>query len=442
VKTDTPHPKGLVYIVGNDAAERFSYYGMKSILVVFMTTHLVTRSGEPNVMSPADAAFWYHMFGVGNYVFPILGALLADIVWGKYRTIVVLSLVYCLGHGVLALDSTRLGLGIGLSLIALGAGGIKPCVSAHLGDQYRGQEDGRISFGYSFFYFAINVGALLSTLFIPWVLAQYGPHTAFALPGVLMGVATLVFWIGRHTYTRVAPTSWKTYRQVFFGRDNLLTWRNLSLFYLLLSTFWAVFDQIGSSWVLQAERMERVVRLPYLGSFEVLSSQVQAINPLLILILTPLFAFKIYPWCERRGHFGTPTRLWLGMVLAGVSFLIVGVAQMRINNGESVSMLWQVCAYVFLTIAEVLVSVTALQLAYTQAPRASASLVTSLYLISVAFGNLWTALYNGSLAALLGGPETARYYLFFAVLPIVASLAVRWTVRSLESQQPLRSVQS
>jgi POT family proton-dependent oligopeptide transporter len=188
--------------------------------------------------------------------------------------------------------------------------------------------------------------------------------------------------------------------------------------------------------------MERVVWLPLVGSVEILSSQVQAMNPLLILILTPLFALTIYPWCERRDRFGTPTRLWVGMVLAGVSFLIVGAAQMRINYGESVSVLWQVFAYVVLTIAEVLVSVTALQLAYTQAPRASASLVTSLYLISIAFGNLWTALYNGSLAAVLGGPETARYYLFFAVLPIMASLAVRWTVRSLEFQRPLRSVQS
>jgi len=440
--TETTHPKGLAYIVGNEAAERFSYYGMKSILVVFMTTYLVTRSGEPNAMSPSDAAFWYHIFGVGNYVFPILGALLADIVWGKYRTIVALSLVYCLGHGVLALDSTRLGLGIGLSLIALGAGGIKPCVSAHLGDQYRGQAQSLISSGYSFFYFAINLGALLSTLLIPWVLATYGPHMAFALPGVLMGVATILFWKGRHTYTRVAPTPWQTYRQVFFGRDNVTKWRNLSLLYLLLSTFWALFDQIGSSWVLQAERMERVVWLPLVGSVEILSSQVQAMNPLLILILTPLFALTIYPWCERRDRFGTPTRLWVGMVLAGVSFLIVGAAQMRINYGESVSVLWQVFAYVVLTIAEVLVSVTALQLAYTQAPRASASLVTSLYLISIAFGNLWTALYNGSLAAVLGGPETARYYLFFAVLPIMASLAVRWTIRSLEFQRPLRSVQS
>jgi POT family proton-dependent oligopeptide transporter len=433
--TDAAHPKGLAYIVGNEAAERFSYYGMKSILVVFMTTHLVTRSGEPNTMTSAEATFWYHIFGVGNYVFPLLGALLADVVWGKYRTIIALSLVYCAGHGVLAFDSTRLGLAIGLMLIAFGAGGIKPCVSAHLGDQYRGSASGLISSGYSFFYFAINVGALVSTVCIPLVLATYGPHVAFALPGIFMAIATLVFWCGRHRYVRAEPTRWTTYRAVFRGRENLIKWRNLSLLYFLLSTFWALFDQIGSSWVLQAERMERVVSLPFVGSFEILSSQLQAINPLLILVLTPLFALKIYPWCERRGWFGTAERLWLGMALAGLSFAIAGVAQARINGDDNVSVIWQVGAYVVLTVAEVLVSVTALQLAYTQAPRASTSLVTSLYLISVAFGNLWTALYNGWFASALGGPDTARYYLFFATLPIVASVAVRWTVTNLEVRE-------
>lgn len=434
------HPKGLASIVGNEAAERFSYYGMKSILVVFMTTHLVTPSGQPNTMSPSDAAFWYHIFGVGNYIFPILGALVADVLWGKYKTIIVLSLVYCVGHGVLALDSTRLGMGIGLSLIALGAGGIKPCVSAHLGDQYRRDAAILLSSGYSLFYFAINVGALMSTLLIPWVLERYGAHTAFAIPGLLMGVATGVFWFGRNQYVRITPTPWRAYKEVFQGRENRTRWRDLSFLYLLLSTFWALFDQMGSSWVLQAERMDRLISVPFVGTVELLSSQLQAINPLLILILTPLFAIKVYPWCEQRGFFGPRERLWLGMVLAGGSFLIIGLAQTRLASGVSVSVMWQVFAYVILTIAEVLVSVTALQFAYTQAPQASASLVTALYLVSVAVGNLWTALYNGALTSLLGGPETARYYLFFATLPIGASFATWRIVTSLKSNVSARSV--
>jgi proton-dependent oligopeptide transporter, POT family len=135
VKT-TGMPPGVPYIIGNEAAERFSYYGMRTILVVFMTRHLMDRSGELAPMSDEQAKYWYHQFMSAVYFFPILGALLADIFLGKYRTIIGLSIVYCLGHLALALDETRVGLAVGLTLIAIGSGGIKPCVTAHVGDQF------------------------------------------------------------------------------------------------------------------------------------------------------------------------------------------------------------------------------------------------------------------------------------------------------------------
>ena len=166
----TKHPKGLPYIVGNEAAERFSYYGMKAILVVFMTSYLMDRAGARSVMTEGEATFWYHIFGMANYVVPVFGALIADALWGKYRTIILLSLVYCLGHLSLAIDDTRLGLGFGLALIAIGSGGIKPCVSAHLGDQYQHEDVAHRSEGYSLFYIAINLGAFLSTLATPLLL--------------------------------------------------------------------------------------------------------------------------------------------------------------------------------------------------------------------------------------------------------------------------------
>src|SRR5947209_20557899 len=129
-------PPGVPYIVGNEAAERFSYYGMNSILVVFMTHLLLNAKGRPAPMSEADADGWYHMFVSCAYFLPIAGAFLADAILGKYRTILYLSIVYCLGHLTLAINHTRIGLVLGLGLIALGAGGIKPCVSANVGDQF------------------------------------------------------------------------------------------------------------------------------------------------------------------------------------------------------------------------------------------------------------------------------------------------------------------
>lgn len=130
-------PKGIPYIIGNELAERFSYYGMKTILVVFMTQYIMNHSGQKDLMSEGDATTWYHLFSMANYFFPIVGALLSDILWGKYKTIITLSIVYCLGHLALAIDDTRIGLSIGLTLIAIGSGGIKPCVSAHVGDQFQ-----------------------------------------------------------------------------------------------------------------------------------------------------------------------------------------------------------------------------------------------------------------------------------------------------------------
>ena len=111
-------PSGIPYIVGNEAAERFSYYGMRAILVVFMTRYLVDAGGAPDLMDDAEARFYYHLFAGAVYFFPLLGALVADIWLGKYRTILGLSLVYCAGHGVLAYDDTRAGLAVGLALIA------------------------------------------------------------------------------------------------------------------------------------------------------------------------------------------------------------------------------------------------------------------------------------------------------------------------------------
>ena len=129
-------PRGIPYIIGNEAAERFSFYGMKAILFIFMTKFLVDSAGNSDVMTETEANQRIHLFIFAAYFFPVIGGYLSDRFFGKYRTIIALSIVYCIGHLALALDETRTGLYIGLGLIAIGAGGIKPCVSAHVGDQF------------------------------------------------------------------------------------------------------------------------------------------------------------------------------------------------------------------------------------------------------------------------------------------------------------------
>lgn len=413
------HPKGLPYIIGNEAAERFSYYGMKAILVVFMTSCLMDRSGALRVMTEDEATFWYHIFGMANYVVPVVGAIVADAMWGKYKTIIVLSLVYCLGHLALALDDTRLGLGVGLALIAVGSGGIKPCVSAHLGDQYRDESGMRRSEGYSLFYIAINLGAFLSTIATPLLLVTYGPNVAFGVPGVLMALATFIFWKGRGRYVVQPPTPWKVYLRELWEAEHRLATTRVLLLFVALSVFWALFDQTGSSWVFQAEHMDRTVRLPLLGAFEVLPSQIQALNPILILILAPVCTWIVYPWLAKRGMLSTRGKIGTGMVTASLAFSIVGYAQSLITAGVNPSFWWQVVALFVLTLAEVVVSITALELAYTSAPTTRRSLMTSCYLLSVALGNGVTALIVGPLHGTFGSPSTAGYFYSFAALPLV-----------------------
>jgi POT family proton-dependent oligopeptide transporter len=129
-------PRAIPYVISNELAERFSFYGAKAVLIVFMTRYLLGPGGLAAPMSDAEAKSVYHLFTAAAYFTPLIGAVLADWLFGKYRVIMSLSIVYCLGHLALALDETRTGLLMGLSLIALGAGGIKPLVTAHLTDQF------------------------------------------------------------------------------------------------------------------------------------------------------------------------------------------------------------------------------------------------------------------------------------------------------------------
>lgn len=405
-------PSSIPFIIGNEAAERFSFYGMRTILVVFMTQYLMASDGQLAVMSDEDAKGWYHLFVSAVYFTPLLGALVADLWLGKYRTIILLSLVYCAGHLALALDDTRLGLAIGLSLIALGAGGIKPCVSSNLGDQFGNANSHLISRAFGWFYMSINIGAFFSTLLTPWLLANYGPWLAFGVPGILMGLATLIFWLGRYRFVHIPPAGPSIFKEAMQS-DNLRIFGRLAIIYLFVAVFWSLFDQTGSSWVLQAEKMDRT-----LFGVEILASQIQAVNPLLIIILIPTFSYGIYPALEKVMRLTPLRKIAIGFFIAALAFTVSSIAQERIDAGATPSIAWQVLAYVVLTSAEVMVSITALEYAYTQAPKTMKSLLMALFMLSVSVGNIFTSAVNffiqnadGSLML-----EGAEYFWFFTVL--------------------------
>lgn len=441
------YPSQIKYIIGNEACERFSYYGMRSILVIFMVKYLM--------MDEKNATSVYHLFVAAAYLLPLIGAFISDRYWGKYKTIITLSIVYCIGHAVLAIWENKTGMYWGLALIAIGAGGIKPCVSAHVGDQFNERNNHLLDRVFSLFYFSINFGAFFSSLLIPWVLPTYGPGLAFGIPGILMALATFVFWLGRHQYVHVPPTG-KTGKAGFMpvliyaiqnrakrqkGQDLLDVARArysdeevegakaaASIFkvFATVTVFWALFDQQGSTWTLQAEKMDR----SFMG-MQLESSQIQAINPILVMILIPLCNYGLYPLIDKLGFKLTALRkMSIGMAMAALSFVSVGMIQVSIDQGGTPNIAWQFIPYLIITVSEVMVSITGLEFAYTQAPRSMKSTIMSFWLLTVFFGNMLAATV-AKINVFSGSGEFFFYAaLMFTVSIVFVISAIRYKVRN------------
>jgi len=188
-------PKSVPYIIGNEAAERFSFYGMRSVLTLFLVNqffnpnHIIALTDVAN----ARANKLHHLFVMVAYALPFVGGMVADWFTGKYKLILYVSMVYCVGHLMLAmLDGGLSGFEIGLLVVAIGAGGIKSCVSANVGDQFDATNQDLLSKVYGWFYFSINAGSMVSFALIPWAYKNLGPRIAFGIPGTLMALATII----------------------------------------------------------------------------------------------------------------------------------------------------------------------------------------------------------------------------------------------------------
>ncbi|MDB5157735.1 MAG: family transporter [Mucilaginibacter sp.] len=548
VSTEAKYPRSIPYIIGNEAAERFSFYGMRSILATFLVAQFFNPTLNPALQTVAEAKAneSTHFFVTLAYTLPFVGGLVADWFTGKYKIILYISIVYCFGHLFLAVfDKNLNGFIMGLVLIAVGAGGIKSCVSANVGDQFDKTNQELLSKVYGWFYFSINAGSVISTILIPWVYAEYGAKWAFGIPGLLMALATIIFFSGRKQYVRVPPAGilFKTNPFSFNGRirrteyfvsllivaplyiilRNLIStgthdittlvfcvisyiiiiwfnlaqgakrchdiekngWYQLIPFYSLwmlykeghsdtnvygnvpppsgvnknnfvfisvyalfnagkkqkgqslldvakgeydpekvegvkavyrvmavfifAPIFWAMWDQNLSEWVLQAEKLDRYIPLgihhiPFFAkplnlNFTILAGQVQTANPIFLLSFIPLFTYFIYPFLDRIGIKTTPLRrLGAGLALTALSFVIIAFVQARVDAGAHPSVWWQIFAYVVLSAAEVLVSITGLEYAYTQAPKSMKSTMSAIWLLTVAAGNLFDALINGNIS--------------------------------------------
>jgi proton-dependent oligopeptide transporter, POT family len=492
-------PRQIPYILGNEACERFSFYGMRNILTTFLkgSMLLYLPTAEQRQIAASDV---FHTFVMGVYFFPLLGGWLADRFFGKYNTILWFSLIYCAGHGCLALfPDDRTGFYVGLGLIALGSGGIKPLVASFMGDQFDSKNKHLAKLAFDAFYWMINFGSLFATLVMSRLLKGFGPEVAFGVPGILMLIATIVFYIGRRYYVLVPPAPphpdsftsvvrtalrtqvagrgrpglavavvgcvlaagaaalWPaslldpapalclaivmllafggagTVMQLDRARgahpdeavDGVRAVLRVLVLFALVTPFWSLFDQKASTWVFQGQSMVK----PAWWWLD--ATEMQLLNPLLVMTLIPVNNLLLFPWLRRRGWQPTALRrMTTGIALAGVSWIIAGILQLTIDSGTALSLVWQVVPYVFLTLGEVLVSATGLEFAYSQAPSSMKGVLMSCWYLAVTIGQLWVLLANASIKspavtesiAGTGLGTTAFLMFFFAVFAFVAAL--------------------
>ena len=386
--TDNRMPPGIPFIIGNEFAERFCYYGINAILSIYMTQFL--HFGD------AQATKWQSLFKTAAYFAPLIGAVVADVLWGKYRTILTFSIAYVVGCSVLALGpTTPVTLAVGLGFMALGTGGIKPCVSTNVGDQFTSKNQHLIERAFSYFYLSINAGSSISIYFCPVLLQNYGPRLAFGMPAAMMFVATAIFWAGRRRFAVVPPAGRQWLKDVL-SVDGLKLIGSLLVVYFFVALFFSLWDQSnGQTWTLQAtsDLMDKDLGF----GFTVLPAQIQVVNGLFILVMVPIFTFGVYPLMGRFFKVTPLRKIGMGLFVIAASFLIVSWIEQRIQSGLRVSAWWQIWAYVVLTAAEVLVSITALEFSYKQAPLRMKSFIMALFLLSISVGNAMTAAVNDAM---------------------------------------------
>ncbi|XP_031714276.1 solute carrier family 15 member 1 [Anarrhichthys ocellatus] len=373
------YPLSIFFIVVNEFCERFSYYGMRAVLVLYFKYFL--RWDDDLATSI------YHVFVALCYLTPILGAIVADSWLGKFKTIIYLSVVYAIGQVTMAVsaihditDTDRDGTPdnitfhvvlsmVGLFLIALGTGGIKPCVAAFGGDQFGDHQEKQRRTFFSVFYLCINGGSLLSTIITPILRAQscgiYSQQKcyslAFGVPAALMMVALVVFIIGSGMYYKAEPQGnimldvckcigfaiknrYKHISSQYPKKQHWMDWAEdkytklliaqikmvlrVLFLYIPLPMFWTLFDQKGSRWTLQATNMN--------GNFGLLviqPDQMQTVNPILILTLVPIMDSLVYPLIKKCGLNFTPLkRMTVGMMMAAIAFVCAALVQIEIDK--------------------------------------------------------------------------------------------------------------
>jgi len=463
-KVPTSHPVGFWFFFWGEFAERASFYGMRTILALYLTSAMG--------FAATTAGPIQYRFKAAVYFLPLLGGFIADRFFGKYWTIVGFSIPYVAGHFILGIPHP-IAVYIALALLAGGSGVIKPNISTLMGQTYDEQRPGQeklLSSAFLWFYFAINIGSLISTFALPALRDHYsGPNPdkaqlqhayaiAFQFPAWLMVAALIVFAAGKPFYAKD-----KRVRRESTPEERAERWKTLGKLagiFTLIVFFWVPYEHNDTIWVWFIRDYVNLPHLPHIPALgltnpeqRVAPDQVQSLNPLFVLIFAPFFVWFFRKVDPNDRVFTTTNRMLLGFGMGVLSALLMWAASalaggspdapqgLVVPEAQKISILWPVAAYITLTLAEVLIYGTGLELSYTAAPQSMKGFITGCFLATIMMADLindrMSQLYGGSLTDPLehrGRLSPASFFGVMALIAIAAMVGFYFVGRRLQRQ--------
>lgn len=402
------HPKGLYLLFTVEMWERFSYYGMRALLVLYMVKHLH--------YSTEQAGSVYAWYTGLVYLTPVLGGYIADNYIGKRMAITIGGALMALGHFAMAFESL---LYPALGLLILGNGFFKPNITTTVKELYE-PNDSRLDSAMTIFYMGINLGAFFSPLVCGTLGEKIGWHYGFAAAGVGMVIGLAVYLkLGNRLLgsagLKPAPLAAGHKHEPLTSTD----WQRISVIFAMMIfvvAFWMAFEQAGSSMTLFADR-ETNRMLPFVG-YVFPASWYQSVNPFLIFLLAPLFSGM---WVRLAGMGRdprTPKKMAIGLLLLAVGFGFMVVAAGLFQQFGPVSFLWLFGAYFFHTLGELCLSPVGLSLVNKLSPARFAGLLMGVWFTSNFIANF----IGGKLAGSYDAISHTRFYGFLTVEGLLAAV--------------------
>ncbi|KAI9294549.1 PTR2-domain-containing protein [Neoconidiobolus thromboides FSU 785] len=491
-------PKYIYLILANDFGERFCFYGIKSILFIYLKIGF----GLDDVQSKIQT----HLFTAFIYLFPLIGAMISDSYLGKYNTVILFSIIYLIGNillSVFSINGLLAQMGkypywsfvLSSLLIAIGSGGIKPSVASHAGDQINPEKTRLLDRLFSMLYIIASVGSLIASYLTPIIVRNvecFGKpcyFLAYIIPTIIFAFAIILFAVGKkyyvvappvkeflpwkclkisllglHEYTKASPEEraakghFLNFAKEKYGADLVNETRLLNKVMIILFPlmfFWLLYDQAFTEWQNQYELMNQT----FLNSFYMSAETSANLNTIFVVILVPLLSDVIYPFFKKIGRpISVVNRMIIGFSFVILAFIIstsltypvlqysegnvVKVDGIQVSCVGCVNCSWQIPQWFFLSLGEAMLCVTAVQFAYTQVgPKLKAS-STAVYVLNVAFGNYIVSGIEEAMALAGFDNPATKQWIFISISSffflIFVGLCKFWYITKEEEEKALK----